>query len=77
MSMDFHVIVFDDGEPRSGVKVTADFGIWHGQASDYTDDDGHAIIHTSGDYVTAEIFVNGSSQGDYPVGDGETIKIDI
>jgi hypothetical protein len=77
MSMNFHVIVFDDGEPRSGVRVTADFGLLHGQATDYTDDNGCATIHTAGDYVTAEIFVDGSSEGDYPVGDGEVIKVNI
>ena len=77
MSMDFHVIVFDGGEPRSGVRVTADFGLLNGSTSDYTDDNGKATIHTSGDYVTAEIFVDGSSEGDHAVGDGEVIKINI
>lgn len=74
--MRFHVVVFDsDGDPRSGIRVTADFGIMNGQASDYTDDNGLATINTAGDYVTAEIFVDGSNEGDYAVSDGETIKI--
>ena len=74
--MRFHIVVFDsDGESRSGIRVTADFGLMHGQASDYTDNNGLATINTSGDYVAAEIFVDGSNEGDYGVSDGETIKI--
>ncbi|OGR66844.1 MAG: hypothetical protein A2081_02955 [Elusimicrobia bacterium GWC2_61_19] len=76
MSMRFYVVIFDsDGDPRAGVKVTADFGVMNGQASDYSDDNGLATIDTAGDYVTAEIFVDGASEGDYGVSDGETIKI--
>ena len=75
MSMTFDVIIFDsDGDPRSGIRVTADFGL-SGQTSDYTDSNGCATLHTSGDYVTATIYVDGSNEGDHPVGDGETIKI--
>lgn len=76
MSIRFHVIVFDDdGDPRSGVRVTADYGILNGQDSDYTDSNGLATLSGSQDYVTAELFVDGSSEGDYSVGDGEVIKI--
>lgn len=75
MSMKFHVVVFRDGEPRPNVRVTADFGIY-GQSKDSTDDDGLATIETADDYTSAEIFVDGSSEGTYSVEDGETIKID-
>ncbi len=76
MSMRFYVVVFDSGgDPRSGIRVTADFEIMNGQASDYTDDNGLATINTAGDYVTAEIFVDSSNEGEYAVSNGETIEI--
>ena len=75
MSMSFHVIVFRDGDPRPNVRVTADFG-FSGQAKDRTDKNGLATIHTSGNYTSAEIFVDGSNEGSFAVGDGKTIKID-
>ena len=78
MSMSFAVRVTDDeGRPIEGVNVTADFGIFNGQANAYTDEDGWAEIETSGDYVTCSIFVGGDNQGEYSVRDGATLSFSI
>jgi len=78
MSMSFSVRVVDqDGDPMSGIKVTADFGLLHGQSSDYTDDGGWAMIEASGDYVTCTIYVKGENQGEHPISDGDTFSFTI
>lgn len=78
MSMSFSVRVVDqEGSPIEGIKVTADFGIAHGQSSDYTDSGGWATIDASGDYVTCTIFVRGENQGEQAITDGETFSFTI
>jgi len=78
MSMSFSVRVVDEhGRPRRGIRVYADFGIWNGGLTEYTDDSGWATFEPSGDYVTAEIFVDGESQGDHGISDGETFSFTL
>ncbi|MEA3060828.1 MAG: hypothetical protein QOJ94_609 [Sphingomonadales bacterium] len=78
MSMSFSVrVTDDDGQPIEGVNVTADFGIFNGQADAYTGYNGWAEIDTSGDYVTCTIFVGGENQGEYAVRDGATFSFSV
>ena len=78
MSMNFSVRVVDsDGEPRSGVEVYADFGILSGGLSEYTDNDGWAEFETGGDYVSVKIYVDGESQGDHGLEDGDTFSFTV
>jgi hypothetical protein len=73
--MTFSVRVVDsDGDPRSGVRVYVNYGLMNGGATEYTDDDGWAVFEPSGDYSSAEIYVDGDCMGDYGIEDGETFS---
>lgn len=78
MATSFSVrVVRSDGEPRHGVRVAADFGLLDGIATEYSDSDGWATFELSGNYVSAEIYVDGESQGTHPVSDGETFSFTV
>lgn len=78
MAMTFSVrVVNSEGRPRRGIRVYADFGLMHGGLTEYTDDNGWATFHTAGDYVSAELFVDGDSYGDYGVSNGETFSFTL
>jgi hypothetical protein len=66
-------VVDEKGRPCRSVKVTVDFGIWNGQSSEYTDDNGWTTFDNSdGDLVTGEVFINHESKGDISTYSGET-----
>lgn len=76
MTMKFHVLVVDNaGNPKEGVRVAADFGTFYGMVSEHTDHQGRATIQTSGKHATVEIYLNGSSEGEYPIKDGALIRL--
>jgi len=76
--MTFSIRVVDsDGRPRDGVRVTADFGLLNGQLTEVTDDDGWVTLEPAGDYVTAEFFIAGESQGAHGIEDGETFSFTL
>lgn len=78
MSISFSVRVVDeDGDPRKGISVYANYGLLHGGHSEYTDEDGWATFEPSGDYTTAEIIVDGDNQGEYPISEGETFSFTL
>lgn len=78
MSMSFSVrVVNEDGRPRRGIRVYVDFGFANGGRTEYTDDSGWATFEPSGDYVSAEIFVDGDSQGEHGITDGETFSFTL
>jgi hypothetical protein len=78
MSTSFSVRVVNvDGEPVSGIKVYANFGIMHGGITERTDDDGWASFEASGDYCSVELFVDGDNEGDHSLEDGETYSFTL
>jgi hypothetical protein len=78
MGMTFSVRVVDnDGDPKEGVRVMANFGILHGHLIELTDQDGWAEFEPAGDYTSVEIFVDGENQGDHSVEDGDTFSFTI
>ena len=78
MSKSFSVHVVDaGGSPRSGIRVYADYGSMNGGATEYTDDSGWAVFTPTGDYVSAGIFVNGESQGEVGISDGDTFSFTL
>lgn len=78
MGTSFSVRVVDsEGEPRSGISVYANFGLMHGGLTERTDDNGWAEFEASGDYVTVELFVDGESEGDHGLEDGETFSFKV
>ena len=79
MGMSFSVRVVDsDGDPRRGIRVYADFGLLHGGLTEHTGDDGWAAFETAGNnYVTVELFVDGESQGDHSLSDGDTFSFTL
>ena len=78
MSMSFSVRVVDSGgRPRSGIRVYADYGLMNGGATEYTDDSGWAEFTPAGDYVSAEIFVDGDSEGELGISDGDTFSFTL
>ncbi len=70
-------VVRSDGEPREGVRVGADVGWLDGVAMEYTDNDGWATFELSENYMSAEIYVEGDSQGTHPVSDGDTLSFTV
>ena len=69
-------VVNSDDKPRKGVRVGANFGVLRGSASGYTDSDGWAILRMR-DNASAEIYVDGESQGTHYVTDGETFSFTV
>jgi len=49
----------------------------HGGLTERTDDNGWAEFEASGDYVTVELFVDGESEGDHGLEDGETFSFTV
>lgn len=79
--MAFTIQVFsDEHETVSGARVKFAFtSILRGMSStEYTDEDGIATFDTKYDDGSIEVFVNGSSQGDffYSWGDSITVTLD-
>ena len=70
-------VINDDGDPVGGIDVAASFGIFHGMIEETTNDDGWAEFEASGDYVSAELFVDGRSKGEHALSDGETFSFTV
>lgn len=80
-TFDVHVVDEDD-EPVKSAKVFISFGLWYGQSSEYTDEDGHASFLIpdcpfAGRATTITIFVNGKEIDEYHVEDGDGFTIQI
>jgi hypothetical protein len=63
-------------QPRRGVRVGANFGVLRGSASGYSDRDGWATL-SMGANASAEIYVDGQSQGTHYVTDGATFSFTV
>lgn len=76
--MYFSVRVIDEeGNPRKGISVMADFGFMNGTSTETTDDSGWAEFNTSGKYVSMDLYVDGSKRGNYSVSEGKTYSFTI
>ncbi len=69
-------VMNSEDKPRSGVRLGADFGVLRGVATGYTDSDGWATLRM-GDDASAEIYVDGESQGTHYVTDGDTFSFTV
>jgi|GEM_PF-3575267 len=71
--MEFSIRVVDeDGDPVSDKKITIDYGLFNGQESEFTNNDGWAEFSPSNRYVTCTVYIGGESYGELPIEDGET-----
>ncbi|EFK97925.1 hypothetical protein LDC_0021 [sediment metagenome] len=71
-------VVANRGHGVSGAKVTVDFGLWNGQNSEYTDNNGWtSFSNLDGEMVTGEFFINGESFGEHSTYDEETYSFTI
>ena len=78
MSMSFSVkVVNSGGDGVEGIRVYADFGLLHGGLTEYTGSDGWAEFEASGNYVTVELYLDGESQGDHGLSDGDTFSFSL
>jgi hypothetical protein len=68
-------IVDEDGEPRSGVKVTIHWA-WTWSA-EYTDDDGWAEFDVDGSPATGTVYAGGDELGEIAAEDGETFSFTL
>jgi hypothetical protein len=67
-----------DRRPISGAGVMVDYGMWHGTATEYTDEDGWATFsNQDGDLVSGDFFARGVSLGTHSTRSGETYSFTI
>jgi len=69
-------VLNSENKPRRGVRVGANFGVLRGSSSGYTDSDGWAIL-SMGDNATAEIYVEGKTQGKHYITDGDKFSFTV
>jgi len=71
-------ILGEDGRPISGAGVMVDYGMWHGTATEYTNESGWAeFSNQGGDLVSGDFFARGVSLGTHSTRDGETYSFTI
>ena len=80
-TFDVHVVDEDD-EPVSGARVFISFGLWYGNSTEITDEDGHASFTIpdcpfAGRATSITIIVNGDEIDTYEVEDGDGFTVQI
>lgn len=57
-------VVNSDGNPKSGIRVTVDYGLFSGQDTKYTASNGWVSFNNlDGDLTHGEVYIDGVSQG--------------